>query len=81
MSCRDVSLSLKLEEEHPVHQQNCDDGGVQDRCDGDAGGAVNHGQVQDEDGVCDQVRDEEPVRQTFRTTLTKVKPKNLKISK
>ena len=75
-SRRDVRLSLKLEKEHPVLQQHCDDGCVQDRHDGDAGGGGDHGQVQDGDGVCDQVRDEEPVQQTFRTTSTEVKPKN-----
>ena len=71
---------MKLEEkEHPVRQQHCDDGRVQDLRDGAAGGGGGHGHVQD--GVRDQVLDDEPVRQPLLTISTKVKPKNWKLVK
>ena len=47
MPCLDKSLSVSLEteKEHSVHQQQSNDGHVQDHRVGDVGGGGDHGQV------------------------------------
>ena len=56
-----------------VHQP--EDGRDQDHCDGD------HGQAQRGGGGADRVHDGEPVRISFKSTSTKVKPKDWKLDR
>jgi hypothetical protein len=76
----EMSWKSKLEHELSVHQSQPKDGRAQDHRDGEVGGGGDHGQVRRGDGA-DQVCDGEPVKISFTSTLTKVKPKDWKIVK
>ena len=71
-----LDMSCKTEKELSVHQSQPEDGQNRDHRDGDVGGDGDHGQVRRGGGGADRVCVEEPVKTSFHTTSTKVKPKD-----